>query len=305
MTDPTGGGASHVAERTRALRVTYKWTVCLTVLSWLSATLWPRSAYAEGDQRKRECFAAYSEAQEQRLRSALLAAREQLLLCSRDDCPGQIVRDCSEWLSHVERDLSSVVFAVSDQAGRGLPAARVLINGEPLAEHAARRAQLLDPGAYQYSVELDGYERAEGTIVMRQSEKNRIVRIELSKPHVVDLRAKLPPPSAESDSGFHVPIAAIVLGATAVVGVAGFTYFGLSGQAKRSDAEQCSGSCAELIDSGKRDYIVADISLGVAVVAAGTALLITLLDQSPSPPQAAQNTRAQTTARDFSWSVRF
>jgi hypothetical protein len=250
-------------------------------------------------------LAAYSEAQEQRLRSALLAAREQLLICSRDDCPGQIVRDCSDWLGQVERDLSSVMFAVSDEAGHDLTAARVLINGEPLAEQAEGRAQLLDPGAYQYSVELNGYEPAEGTIVMRQSEKNRIVRVQLSKPQVVDTNANLPPPSAESDSGFHVPVAAIVLGATAVVGVAGFTYFGLSGQGKRADAEQCSASCSALIDAGKRDYIVADISLGVAVVAAGTALLLTLLDQNASPPKATQDTRGQASPTELGWNVRF
>jgi hypothetical protein len=286
--------------RKRTLRVTHPWLAYLTILTCVSSTLWPRAASAEPDKRKRECLAAYSDAQEQRLRSALLAAREQLLICTRDDCPAPIIHDCSEWLGQVERDLSSVVFAVSDEAGRDLPSARVVLNGEPLAEHTEGRAQPLDPGAYQYSVELNGYERVEGTLVMRQSEKNRIVRVLLTKPQVIDLSPK--PPSAAAQGGLHMPVASIVLGATALVGAAGFTYFGLSGQSKRADAEQCSMACGALIDSGKRDYIVADISLGVAVVAAGTALLIALLDHGPTPPKANEDKRAQA---DLRWKVRF
>jgi len=136
--------------------------------------------------------------------------------------------------------------------------------------------------------------------VMRQSEKNRIVRVLLTKPHVIDVSPT--PPAAAAQGGLRVPAASIVLGATALVGAAGFTYFGLSGQSKRADAEQCSMACGELIDSGKRDYIVADVSLGVAVVAAGTALLIALLDQGPTPPKASEDKRAQPELR---WKVRF
>lgn len=282
--------------RQRTLRVTHPWLACLTILSCVTSTV-----SAEPDKRKRECMTAYADAQEERLRSALLAAREQLLMCTRDDCPAPIVHDCSEWLAQVERDLSSVVFAISDEAGRDLPSARVRLNGEPLAAHAEGRAQPLDPGAYEYSVELHGYERVEGTIVMRQSEKNRIVRVLLKRPQRVDLTPK-PPAAAAQGGGFRVPAASIVLGATALVGTAGFTYFGLSGQSKRADAEQCSMGCGELIDSGKRDYIVADISLGVAVVAAGTALLIALLDQSPAPAKTDEDKRAQP---DLRWKVRF
>jgi len=273
----------------------------LNVLCCVTLTVWPHATRAEPDKRKRECLAAYAEAQEERLRGALLAAREQLLMCTRDDCPLPIVHDCSEWLAQVERDLSSVVFAVSDETGRDLPSARVLIDGQPLVEHAEGRAHPLDPGAYQYIVEMNGYERAEGTFVMRQSEKNRIVRVQLTKPQIVELKPKLQPSAAAADSGFHVPVASIVLGATAVVGAAGFAYFGLSGQSRRVEAEQCNMSCTELIEAGKRDYIVADISLGVAVVTAGAALVIALLDQGSTPAKAEE----EKPAADLRWKVRF
>lgn len=302
MTHSPGRGASNTTRRTRASG----WTAWLTALSCLVPTVCPEEANAHADKRKRECLAAYADAQEQRLRGALLASREQLLMCSRDDCPAPIIHDCSEWLGQVERDLSSVVFAVSDEAGRDLPSARVLINGQPLAEHAEGRAQPLDPGAYQYSVEMNGYERAEGTIVMRQSEKNRIVRVQLTKPRVIDLNPTPPPAAEPSDSGgFHVPVSAIVLGTTALVGVAGFTYFGLNGQSKRDAAERCTMDCGPLIDAGKRDYIIADISLGVAVAAAGTALLITLLDQAAPQPKAARDAQARTGAPPGRLQLRF
>lgn len=249
------------------------------VNSWLLTPL----AAAQNDARKNECLVAYAEAQEQRMRGTLLQAREQLLLCSSDGCPRPIEHDCSDWLREVEADLSSVVFAVSDAAGHDLPSASVQVNGKPLADVSDGRAQLLDPGSYEYSVEAPGFLRVEGTLVMRQSEKNRIVRVQLEK-----LQAEAPDAAltrSASDSGFHVPTASIVLGATALVGVAGFAYFGLRGKATRTDADSCTTQCAALLSSGKRDYIIADISLAAAVAAAGTALAIALLDgSSPSPP---------------------
>jgi hypothetical protein len=290
-----------VGERTLVLR-DLCWAARLTVLSCLIVGVAVPHARAQSDNRKTECLAAYGEAQEERLQGALLAAREQLMMCSRDDCPKPIIRDCSEWLTEVERDLSSVIFSVRDEAGRDLPAAQVRVNGKLLADHAEGRAQLFDPGPYTYRVEMPGFAHVESTIVMRQSEKNRIVLVKLAKP-IYPVAASRP----GVDTGFRVPTASIVLGATAVVAVAGFAYFGVSGQNKRDDAERCSVPCGELIESGKRDYVVANISLGVAVAAAGSALLFLLLDHDHPPPTAAA--RAQLRPRfgpaSVRWDVRF
>jgi hypothetical protein len=296
--------------RSALVQVRPSWFLFTIALACANTWLWPVSAVAAQADRKNECLVAYADAQEQRMRGELLAARDQLLICSEDACPRPIQHDCAEWLRDVERDLSSVVFAVIDEAGHDLPAANVLINvlinDKPLANLAEGRAQLLNPGSYEYSVEAPGYLRGEGTLVMRQSEKNRIVRVTLERPGqpLADAAAA---ESAlrvrESDSGLHVPTASIVLGATALVGVAGFAYFGLRGQAKRADADSCTMSCGPLIDSGKRDYIVADISLGVAVAAAGSAIVFALLDHSSSRNEAA--TRLSMTPTSLEWQLRF
>jgi hypothetical protein len=279
-------------------------------LSCVSSWLLTPVAAAQTDVRKNECLLAYADAQEQRMRGALLAAREQLLQCSSNECPRPIEHDCSEWLREVEGDLSSVVFAVSDEGGHDLPSAIVQVNGKPLSDLSEGRAQLLDPGSYDYSVEAPGFLRLDGTLVMRQSEKNRIVRVQLERlgaPQPTAAAVALLSAAGPSDSSFHVPTASIVLGATALVGMAGFAYFGLRGHARRDDAERCTSDCAALIDSGKRDYIVADISLAAAVAAAGTALAIALLDQhAASPPtQETPTMHLAVGPTNVQWNMRF
>jgi hypothetical protein len=200
--------------------------------------------------------------------------------------------------------LSSVVFAVSDDQGRDMPSVHVFADGKLLTKQTDGRALVLDPGTYAFRFEADGYASAEATVAMRQSEKNRIVRVQMMRPapspkavaaaapHATDAAQPSAPASASaaSSQSSDVPLATWILGGTTLLGVGTFAYFGLSGNSKKKQVEQCKVEvdCEDLKNSGKRDYIIADIGLVVAIASAPAAILVYLLRPS-APSESARN----------------
>ena len=75
------------------------------------------------------------------------------------------------------------------------------------------------------------------------------------------------------------PPSAPVIGLTTVgvLALGSFGYFGISGLSQRSDIESCSPNCARSqVDDGQRSLLIADVSLGVAALALGGALVLYL-----------------------------
>jgi hypothetical protein len=240
-------------------------------------------AHENADKQLRDrCVQAHAEAQQRRMHGSLLAAREELLVCGRNDCPTPVMNDCAGWLNEVEASLSSIVFAVSDQAGHDIVDASVRADGKLLSERSDGRALTLDPGTYTFALTAPRRATVEITLSVRQSEKNRIVRVELPQP---------PPPvaaEAPTTSDVHtmpaqpvpamaephpVPVVSYILAGTTLVGVGAFVYFGLSGNALHRQWQHCTNDCDDVRRTGKRDYVLADIALGVAIVSLPAAII--------------------------------
>jgi hypothetical protein len=273
--------------------------LCLTASALLTATLAASHAQA---QNLSQCLAAHADSQILRMKGSLMAAREQLLVCSQTKCPGPEANDCASWLGEVDTSLSSVVFAVSDDQGRDMPSVHVFADGKLLTKQTDGRALVLDPGTYAFRFEADGYTSVEATVAMRQSEKNRIVRVQMMRPapnpkavaaaapHAPETAQASAPASATSSQSSDVPLATWILGGTTLLGVGTFAYFGLSGNSKKKQVEQCKTEtdCEDLKNSGKRDYVIADIGLVVAIASAPAAILVYLLRPS-APSDSARN----------------
>jgi hypothetical protein len=279
-----------------------RWFV--TTCAWVGVLL--GAGHAQAQQRS-QCLAAHADAQMLRMKGSLLAAREQLLVCGQPKCPGPIANDCASWLSEVDGSLSSVVFAVSDDQGQDMPDVHVSADGKSLTERTDGRALVLDPGTYVFRFEAPGYPNVEATVSMRQSEKNRIVRVRMVRPPPPPKAVALAVPeasepaqpsapvtaTAQASESSSIPLATYILGGTALLGVGTFAYFGLSGNAKKQEVEQCTSNCEELINEGKRDYVIADIGLLVAIASAPAAILVYVL----TPPERADSTHANRRAR--------
>src|SRR5205807_1214100 len=97
---------------------------------------------------KAACVAASTEGQSLRDAGKLKAARDQFVSCARDQCPTVVRRYCADWLTDVERRLPSIVLRAQTSDGRDVTDARVMLDGQPLAEGLGGTAITVDPGAH-------------------------------------------------------------------------------------------------------------------------------------------------------------
>lgn len=239
------------------------------------------SAIARADQA--ECVSAHANSQILRQQGSLLAARRALLQCAQEGCPGVIAADCADWLADLDRVQPSVVFAVSDVSGRDLAHPRITrIDSEPaqLVEQAPGRAIPLDPGIYRFRVEADGYAPRSDEIVVREAERNRLLRFTLTP---------LPAaPASTQDVAASPPWAAYALGAAAVASGALAVTFGVMTESKRSTLNR---TCAlgppcpdgeSLKADGNRYRAIALVAGGVAGAALVAGVITYVMARSGS-----------------------
>lgn len=230
------------------------------------AASWPASARAD----QAACFNAPVEGQKLRKAGKLQAARVQFLSCAQKECPAEIVGDCAQWASEVERALPSIVVAARDGSGRDLAGARASIDGgvfAPLSE----RAMKIDPGKHTLAVRTaDGAEsRRDLTIAEGEHDRSVVVTFGASGAASQD--------TSSPEASRPVPPLVWVFGAVGAVGILSFATFGALGVSARSSANcdvGCSASDKSDVDT---KLLVADVSLGVGLVSFGVAAALYLM----------------------------
>jgi len=179
-------------------------------------------------------------------------------------------------LAEVERSLPTVVLAVSTSRGEEVVDVRIVVDGEELLDRIEGRAVAVDPGEHMFRVSTRQGMSIERRVVIRQGEKNRILKFRLPARDVP--KPAEPPREAGARQGRTIPGSVYVLGVVSAVAVGGCAYFGLSGKSRQDDLEsRCAPNCTEdETDAMYRRYLFSDISLGVALVSAGAATWIAL-----------------------------
>lgn len=250
------------------------WLAPVFLLDVLFAT--PR-ARADGGENLRTCTDAAENGQQSRDEGKFRAAYQAFTACGQQECPGIIKADCVRWLSELEKMLPTVVVIARDAVGRDMDG-RILMDGALLAERLDGNPIIVDGGSHVFRFEAKDGAAAEERVIIHAAEKNRILDIRLGttaqKPSTDSSKADSD--NASGDRARVSPLAWI-LGGVGILGMGGFAYFGLSANAQLSDlrAQPCAASatCAEAdLDQVKTKHIVADISLGVGVVALGAAV---------------------------------
>jgi len=238
------------------------------------------------------CINAHERAQVDRLEGRYLAAREKLLVCAQRECPRLVSTDCTTWLAELDATLPTVVFAVSDDTGRDLLEARVIVNGRLIANHVDGHALPLDPGVYKVRFEADGYAPDEQTLSVRDGEKSRLARgtlRPLEKP-VPAAKAAQTEPEAATTRGVDDPrarrlrIATYTLAAAAVASFTVTLAAALRGHHMEKvcdDDDRCPDDYRE---RGKLLYRTVNISpiVGGVFVTAATITLISALRRGAS-----------------------
>ena len=102
---------------------------------------------AAADPTKEQCIAANDHAQEFRQAGKLSKAREQLVLCVAQSCPGPVREDCAQRLDEVDKAMPTIVFVVKDASGNDVSGVSVTMDGQPLAAKLTGAAVAVDPGS--------------------------------------------------------------------------------------------------------------------------------------------------------------
>jgi hypothetical protein len=216
-----------------------------------------------------ECPRAAEQAQILRENNDLSAARTQLLRCSALDCPVVVRNDCIQWLDEVNRSIPSVVFFADDETGKDRTDVRVTVDGHVVAERLDGGAVLIEPGEHRVRFDASDGRSLERTMLFVAGEKNRKVAAHFEP------RPRAAPPwvkvsSADAPSRRSPTVWPWIAGGIGVVGLGGFTFFAVSGKSQIADLERCSPYCNPSDrDAARTSYLVADVSLGVGIVALG------------------------------------
>ncbi len=273
----------------------------LAVVTLLSFA--PTAAWAGPD--KATCVAEYEETQKLKKSGKLLEAKSHALLCAQAGCPAVVRDDCTSWSAELEKTIPTIVLVVTDAEGHDVTDAVAYVDGEKVSSHVEGKAIALNPGTHKLRVEREGYDTIEQDLVAHEGDKNRSIAVKFPKKGGED---KPPPPVADpTPVARPVPTTAWVLGGIGVAGIAGFAAFGLMGSSKKNDLDSrgCKPACPSSdVDAAKRDFLIADIALGVGIVSLGiaTVMILTRGEEPRSAPAVGVAVTPRGASGSLTWS---
>lgn len=262
----------------------------LVALMVLAGSSTSQLAHADGPAL--DCPSASEEGQRLRDKNKYSDARAMFRACSQPSCPAIVRKDCAKWLAEIDETQPSIVIAAQDAAGTDLAAVKVLVDDRQVASKVDGSSIPVDPGEHALRVEAPGHAPLTQRLIVRVSEKNRLVRVVFqdgAKPAVTapvgPPRPTAEAPTAEPPKRSGPPVLAIVLTGVGVVALGSFGYFGLT---SKSDLSKLRSDCAPFCDKSQLDdvksrMLIADVSLGVGIVALGVAAVLFVTRGSEKP----------------------
>jgi hypothetical protein len=229
---------------------------------------------ARADERQ-ACASAAEQAQTLRDNGKYRQSREQLLICVRDVCPAIVKRDCVGWLNQLEAVTPTVVLSAKRNE-RDLVDVKVYLDGALVSEKLDGTPIPTDPGQHTFKFEWSG-QTTEQNVMVTAGQKGRNIAASFGGDGAPAPGS--PPDSAPSSDGRGSLVPAFLVGGLGLVGLTSFAILGISG---RSDASELRSSCRpnctqDQVDSVRRKLLIADISLGVGLVALGVSTYMILM----------------------------
>jgi hypothetical protein len=261
------------------------------VLAAIALTATPAAA------GKKECAAAYVDAQRTMKSGVLKKAREQLTICARDECMAAIRKDCVTWLDQTNANIPSIVAEAKGPDGKDTMDVRLFVDGELVAEKLDVRAVELEPGTHKLRFEMAGQPPVEQEVILRQGEHNRPVEASFAPKTSTSPTAAAAPettaPATTAPGKGKPKVLPYVLGGVGVLALGGAGIFWYRAEAGRSTLEDahCAPNCAGSdVSAIKRDRLVGDIFLGAGVVLVGLAAYFLIAPGKPEAKLAAWET---------------
>jgi hypothetical protein len=259
------------------------------------AVMAPRSASATD---KHACVVASDGGQSLRIDGRLIEARDRFLVCADPSCPAIVRKACAAWLEEVDAQIPTVVFSGRDANGNDCVGLEIMLDGKRLEGAADGRAIPVDPGTHKVTFVAKGVAPVERVVVVREGEQRRIVDA------VLPQRATARQPRADEGGGIGgvSPVQGVsptperatatpwaAWGFTIGAGVAWSTFgaFALSGHLAYEKAKSECPACGSYPAT---QFIVADVSLSLAVTATVVAGVLFLTHNPAAAATAARGT---------------
>jgi len=262
-----------------------------TVACALGTQLFARAAHAD----TKSCVASHASAQREAKAGRLKLASQLYTTCGSDnECPEQLRTECAELLDKVRATIPTVIFSVLDENGKDVSNVRVFSTDELITEGLNGLAIEMDPGKHRLRFLLPWGDVLSSDVLIREGEKNRLIQVKIEKPAAEPAAAKEPPKPQPEQAPPPVarkpPVAAWVMTGVAVAGAGAFTTFALLGNSQKQKIDACAPACDPTYKNTrntlKTDYLLADISLGVAVVSTAVATYLFVSSSGHEQPVA-------------------
>jgi hypothetical protein len=251
------------------------------------------SPRVRADDAKAQCIDAYENGQRSRKAGSLMQAKSEFTYCSSDACPQGMHEDCAKWLSEVSAAIPTGVFHVTDGDGKELAGVRVSVDGGD-AELLSGRAFALDPGEHELTFECDGYRTLTERVTLAAGERlapEFVLEPLPSKPDEFAVAKTSPADGAAPPAREQRNLVPTLVGlGVGVVGTASFITFGLMARAGDRSLGSCIPDCsAERVDAVRQDYLLSNVSLGIAGAGfLGAGLSLLLLEPAPASTPASR-----------------
>ncbi len=226
------------------------------------------------------CVAAADRAQLARDERRFITARQELLACSEEACPLLVRKDCARWLEELRPRLPGIVVSVRDADNRDLVDVRVLVDGKVVTEKLDGKLFLVDPGEHVFRYEPATAAPIEERVLVREGETNRQLTIKVGRAaRSLDV---LTPAASEprAPRSRPIPASSFALGGVGVIGVGGFAFFAESASRNihemRDTCGLTQGCAASDVDSAREKLLIANLALGVGVLALAGAVVLYL-----------------------------
>jgi len=209
-------------------------------------------------------------------------ARARLLECVNAQCGGDVRRRCAATLQKLDAVTPSVVVRAYDGKGNDVMDVAVTLGNEPLASSLDGMAIPVDPGEHRFVFKRAGFEPVTQTVTILQGEKFKSIEVRVGPVEPAPLLTEGGDGASGSLSPTRIAAGGTLIG-VGVVGLVGFTWLGLSARSEETEMqENCSPACSDArVSSLRTQYVLTNVSLGVAIAALGGAAWV-LLSGSPS-----------------------
>jgi hypothetical protein len=281
-------------------------SLALLIVGTLLTLAQPASANTES------CTRAHATGQREENAGHLKEALASFQDCASDaECPLPIRNECTQLYTTVEGRLPTLVFSLVDSSGNDVVDVKAWSGDALIASGLDGRPVAVNPGLHELRFELSNGEVVTKSVVVRQGEKDRIVSLQLprndlgsTEPASVGSEQAASSVAASGTTGLKVPLGSWIAYGVGVAALGAWGTFALLGRNEDQSLDKCSPNCPSTLqkdyDAMKRDYMIADISLGVAGAAAvaGTVILLTMGRRSKAPADGVAAVKTRGSARE-------